>query len=70
MKDLHNKHCIKKSLVFALVKQRQNFIWACFIMLITVICLLTGKKADMFKADTENVNFPSHFCLGNISEWV
>ena len=39
-------------------------------MLITVICLLTGKKADMFKADTENVNFPSHFCLGNISEWV
>ena len=39
-------------------------------MLIIVICLLMGKKADTFKADTENVNFPSQFCLGSISEWV
>ena len=68
MKDLHNKHCIRKSLVLTLVKQRQSFIEPCFIMLITIICLLMGKKADTFKADTENVNFPSQFCLGSISE--
>ena len=30
-------------------------------MLITFICLLMGKKADTFKADTENVNFLLNF---------
>ena len=38
-------------------------------MLITAICLLMGKKADMFKADSENVNFSSQFCLGSMSQW-
>ena len=50
-----------------LVKQTQNFAWVCIIILIIVICLLMYKKFLYFKADNKNVNFPTQFCLGSIS---
>ena len=28
---------------------------------------VNGKKMFKFKADNKNVNFPTHFCLGSIS---
>ena len=34
----------EKSLALILVKQAQNFVWVCIIMLIIVICLLMEKK--------------------------
>ena len=34
--------------------------------MIIVICLLTKKKS-VFKADNNNVIFPTQFCLGSIS---
>ena len=37
-------------------------------MLIVVICLLMEKKYLIkFKDDNKNVNFPTQFCLGSIS---
>ena len=36
-------------------------------MLIIVICLLMEKKSLSLKGDNENVNFPTQFCFGNIS---
>ena len=35
----------EKSLVFTLVKQRQNFAWVCIKMMKTIICLLMEKKS-------------------------
>ena len=37
-------------------------------MVIVVIYSLTEKKSDKCKADNKNGNFPTPFCLGNISE--
>ena len=54
----------KRSLVLKLVKQGQNFDRVCIIMVIIVFFLLMEKK---FKADNKNVNFPTQFCLGSIS---
>ena len=36
-------------------------------MLIIVICVLMEKKPFKFKAENKNVNFPTQFCLGSIS---
>ena len=58
----------RKSLVLISVKQAKNFAWVCIIMFITfhylIICLLMEKK---FKIDNKNVNFPTKFCLENMS---
>ena len=35
----------KKSLVLILVKQTQNFVWVCIIIMIIVICFLMEKKS-------------------------
>ena len=34
----------RKNLVLTLVKQAQNFVWVCLIMLIVVICLLMKEE--------------------------
>ena len=39
----------RKSLALTLVKQRQNFTWACITVEIIVICLLMGKKSISLK---------------------
>ena len=36
-------------------------------MLIIVIYLLNRKEIFKFKANNKNVNFPTQFCLGSIS---
>ena len=36
-------------------------------MLVIVICLLVEKKSLNLKPKTNNVNFPTQFCLGSIS---
>ena len=63
MKDLVHQG---KKLVIIFVKQRQNFVSVCFIMLmIAIVC--KGKKISKFKGDDKNINFPTRFCLGFIS---
>ena len=57
----------EKILVLILIKQTQNFAWVYIIMLIIVISLLM-EKILKFKADNKNVNFPTQFCLGSISD--
>ena len=57
------------SVFFSLKKQRQNFARVCIILVIVVIYLLTEKKY-MFKGDDENVDFPTQFFFGRISENV
>ena len=57
----------RKSLVLALVKLTQNFVKVCIIMAIILICLFNEKEIFKFKADNKNVNFPTQFCLGSIS---
>ena len=47
----------KKSLVLILVKQTQNFIWLCIVMVVTV------KNNE----DNKTINFPTQFCLQSIS---
>ena len=36
-------------------------------MVIIAVCLLTKQKSFKFKADNGDVNLPTQFCLGNIS---
>ena len=57
---------LRRSLVLILLKQTQNFIRVYIIILIIVICLLI-EKIFKFKAGNKNVNFPTQFCLGSIS---
>ena len=35
--------------------------------MVIIVMFVNGKKIYMFKANNKNVNFPSHFCLGSIS---
>ena len=56
----------EKGLVLILLNQTQNLAWVCILMLIIVISLLMEKKCE-FKAGNKNVNFPTQFCLGSIS---
>ena len=56
-----------KSLLLILVNKTQNFSWVCIIMLVIVIFFVNGKGIFKFKADNENVNFKTQFCLGSIS---
>lgn len=59
----------RKSLVLNLEKQRQNFPWVCILMLIVAIYSLT-EKIYKFKADNKDVDFPTKFHFGDISEKV
>ena len=54
--------CQIKSLVLIILNQKQNFAWVCIIILIIVTCLLIEKKSLNL-----NVNFPTQFRLGSIS---
>ena len=54
-----------ESLVLTLLKQKQNAAWIYITIMITVICLVM----ENFKANDKNINFPTWFCLGNISEF-
>ena len=56
----------RKILVLLLVKQTQNFAWVCIITLI-IVMFVNGKEILKFKANNKNVNFPTQFCLGSIS---
>ena len=56
-----------KSLLLILVNKTQNLSWVCIIMLVIVIFFVNGKGIFKFKADNENVNFITQFCLGSIS---
>ena len=56
-----------KSLLLILVNKTQNLSWVCIIMLVIVIFFVNGKGIFKFKADNENVNFKTQFCLGSIS---
>ena len=56
-----------KSLLLILVNKTQNLSWVCNIMLVVVIFFVNGKGIFKFKADNENVNFITQFCLGSIS---
>ena len=58
----------RKILVLNLVKQRQTFAWVYITIIIIVVFLLLEKKIK-FKADNKNVNFPTQFRLGSISNW-
>ena len=51
----------RKNLVLILVKQTQNFIWVCIIMLITVICLLMAKKSLSLKPTIKILTFQHNF---------
>ena len=57
----------RKYLVLILVKQPQNFVRVCFIMLISYF-LVIGKEIFKFKTGNKNVNFPTQFYLGIISK--
>ena len=52
-----------KSLILIVLKEIQNFMWVCFVMLL-IVC---GKEIFKFKADNKNMNFPNNFCLRSIS---
>ena len=56
----------RKRVVLTLLQQRQNFASVYVTVGITVICCLWEKYK--FKADYENTNFPTQFCLGSLSE--
>ena len=56
-----------KSLLLILVNKTQNLSGVCIIMLVIVIFFVNGKGIFKFKADNENVNFITQFCLGSIS---
>ena len=57
----------RKSLILFLLKEKQNFVWVCIIMLVIVISLLMQKEIFKFKVDNKDVNSPSQFCLTSIS---
>ena len=50
----------RKVLVLILVKETQNFVCVCIIM---VFLFVNGKEIFKFKADNRNLNFPTQFCL-------
>ena len=56
-----------KSLVLTLLRQRQTFAWVYITVMIIIICVLMQKEIFKFKAKSGNVNFPTQFRLGRIS---
>ena len=58
----------RKSFVLILLKETQNFVWVCIIMLTIVICfLMETKSLKMVKNGYKNVNFLNQFGLKSIS---
>ena len=57
----------KKSLVLILLKQIQNFVWVLHYSDDNIYLLVNGNKIFKFKIGNKNVNFPTQFCLGSIS---
>ena len=57
----------RKSLVMILIKQTQNFVFVCIIMLIILICLLIEKKSLSLKSTIKNINFQIQFRPRSIS---
>ena len=57
----------RKVFVLSLIKRGQNFAKVHILMVIIDICSLT-QKICKFKPSSKNVNVPSQFCRGSISE--
>ena len=57
----------RKISIWILLKQTQNFVWVFTTMLLIAIRLLMEKNVFKLKAYNKNINFPSQFCLGSIS---
>ena len=57
----------KKSLVIILVKHTQKFCLSLHFNSDRNYLFVNGKEIFKFKADNNNVNFPTQFCLGSIS---
>ena len=57
----------RKISIWILLKQIQNFVWVFTTMLLIAIRLLMEKNVFKLKAYNKNINFPSQFCLGSIS---
>ena len=63
-------------LIEALVQQRNNSVLIFSIKFClslhynanNIYLFLNGKETIKFKADNKNVNFPTRFCLGSISD--
>ena len=53
--------------MLTVLKQIENLAWVCIMMMILVIYSIMGKEFIKFAIDNENIDFPTQFCLGNIS---
>ena len=51
----------EKSAILILVKQTQNFVWVCILMMIIVICLLMEKKSLNLKLNIKMLTFQLSF---------
>ena len=58
----------RKSLVLILVKQT-HFPLSLHYDVDNSYLFVNGKEIFMFKVNNKNVNFPTQFCLGSISNW-
>ena len=56
----------KIEIKFILMKQKENFAWACIAIIIIVIFLLMEKEPCKSKANYKNVSFSSQFFRKNI----
>ena len=57
----------RKSLVLTSSRQRQSCVSVHITMVIIVFLLVNRKEIYNFKAHNETINFPTQFCLENIS---
>ena len=57
----------RKSWLLVLLKQTQNFVLSFHYNADNSYLFLNGKEIVKFKDDNKNVNFPTQFCLGSIS---
>ena len=58
----------RKSLVLTLMKQRQSFDWVYITIMMINISMLMDKKYLYWKASNNNINLPTRFCLGSMSD--
>ena len=64
MEALNHK---KKSLILLLLKQTKKFVLSLHYNADNSYLFVNGKEIFKFKAANKNVNFPTQFCLGSIS---
>ena len=57
----------KRSLILILLKQKQKFCLRLHYIADNSYLFANGKEIFKFKTDNENVNFPTQFCHGNLS---